>query len=319
VRDLRARGGELPRRRIPARGVEPAGAGHLAAGLARRRLNLFGRRPDADLVRNAPTLRRILPHVSPRRNDSVFYLPNEVEVDAAFEFLDKHNRTRPPDRPATLFHLLLRAISQGLALQPRCNRFVKGGRLWQHRDASLTFSAKRELSPDGAMLTIKRRFDPDRESLDEMIDGVYGLLRPARRGVESTSDKETRLLMRLPNALTGALVRGGDWLDRFGLLPRAMIEADPMFTSVFVANLGSVGHEAGFHHLWERGTCSAFCVMGRVKTAPDGRRRVGVNWSWDERVEDGAYSFVYTNGVKLRLESPELLLATPSEQREHSS
>jgi hypothetical protein len=263
-------------------------------------------------------MRRILPHVSPRRNDSLFYLPNEVEVEAALEFLDKHNRTRPADRPATLFHLLLRAASQGVALQPRVNRFVKGGRLWERRGVYLTFSAKRELSPDAPMLTIKRQFDPEHETLDEMIDGVYGLLRPARRGVESTSDKETRLLLRLPNAVTGAIVRGGDWLDRFGLLPRALIEPDPMFTTIFVANLGSVGHDAGFHHLWERGTCSAFCVMGRVKTGPTGRRSAGVYWTWDERVEDGLYSFVYTNGVKMRLESPELLLASPSELREHS-
>jgi hypothetical protein len=269
-------------------------------------------------VRDAAPLRRIQPHVSPRRSDSVFYLPNVVDADAAFEFLDKHNRTRPPERPATLFHLLLRAVSQGVALHPRCNRFVKGGRLWERRGIYLTFSAKRELSPESLMITIKRRFDPEHETLDQMIDGVYALLRPARRGVESTSDKETRLLLRLPNVLTGAIVRGGDWLDRFGLLPRAMIEPDPMFTTVFMANLGSVGHEAGFHHLWERGTCSAFCVMGRVQTGPTGRRTVGVNWTWDERVEDGAYSFVYTNGVKLRLESPELLLASPSELREHS-
>jgi len=278
---------------------------------------MFGRRPDADLVRGAPAMRRILPHVSPRRNDSLFYLPNEVAVDAAFEFLDKHNRTRPSEQPATLFHLLLRAVVQGVALQPRMNRFVKGGRLWARRGIYVTFSAKREISPDAPMITIKRRFDPE-ESLDQMIDGVHGMLRPARRGVESTSDKETRLLLRLPTALTGALVRGGDWLDRFGLLPLAMIEPDPMFCTVFVANLGSVGHQAGFHHLWERGTCSAFCVMGHVNTAPDGRRTMGLYWTWDERVEDGAYSFVYTNGVKLRLESPELLLVSPSELRARS-
>ena len=124
------------------------------------------------------------------------------------------------------------------------------------------------------MVAIKRRFDPEHETLDEMIDGVYALLQPARRGVESTSDKETRLLLRLPNVVTGALVRGADVLDRFGLLPLAMIEPDPMFTTMFVANLGSVGHEAGFHHLWERGTCSAFCVIGRVKSGPAGRRMV---------------------------------------------
>jgi hypothetical protein len=267
-------------------------------------------------VSDAPTLRRILPHVSPRRNESLFYLPNEVEVEAALEFLDKHNRTRPPERPATLFHLLLRAVAQGIALRPRVNRFVKGGRLWQRRGAYITFSAKRAISDSAPMVTIKRRFDAEHETLDEMIDGVYALLQPARRGVESTSDKETRLLMRLPNAVTGALVRGADVLDRFGLLPLAMIEPDPMFSSVFVANLGSVGHEAGFHHLWERGTCSAFCVIGRVKPGPMGRRIASVYWTWDERVEDGLYSFGYTNGVKLRLESPELLLASPSELRE---
>ena len=195
---------------------------------------------------------------------------------------------------------------------------MKGGRLWQRRGIYITFSAKRALSDSAPMVTIKRRFDPEHETLDEMIDGVYALLQPARRGVESTSDKETRLLLRLPNVVTGVLVRAGDALDRFGLLPLAMIEPDPMFASVFVANLGSVGHEAGFHHLWERGTCSAFCVIGRIKPGPAGRRIASVCWTWDERVEDGLYSFGYTNGVKLRLESPELLLASPSELRERA-
>jgi hypothetical protein len=279
---------------------------------------MFGRRPDADLVRGAPAMRRILPHVSPRRNDSLFYLPDEIDVEAALEFLDKHNRTRPPERPATLFHLLLRAIEQGVALRPRVNRFVKSGRLWARRGIYVTFSAKRELSDSAALVSIKRRCDPEHESLDDMIDRVYELVQPARRGVESTSDKETRLLTRLPSGLTGVLVRGADLLDRFGLLPLAMIEPDPMFATVFVANLGSVGHDAGFHHLWERGTCSAFCVMGRIQPGPTGRRSVRVCWTWDERVEDGLYSFGYTNGVKVHLESPELLIASPSELRARS-
>src|SRR5258706_9902432 len=165
-------------------------------------------------------MRRILPHVSPRRNDSLFHLPNDVEVEAALEFLDKHNRPRPAERPATLFHLLLRAIAQGIALRPRVNRFVKGGRLWHRRGVYVTFSAKRAISDASAMVTIKRRCEPEHETLDELVDGVYALLQPARRGELSTSDKETKLLLRLPNALTGAIVRTGDALDRFGLLPK---------------------------------------------------------------------------------------------------
>ncbi|MEM7410514.1 MAG: hypothetical protein AAF430_09810 [Myxococcota bacterium] len=273
---------------------------------------MFGRRPDARLVTDLAPVRRILPHVSPRRNDSVFHLEQQVDVEAALEFLDKHNLSRPSDRPATLFHLLLRSLSQGFVLRPGVNRFVKGGRLWEHDSIQLTFSAKRELVDGSPLLILKRRCDPEHESLDDLVDDVYARLLPARDGEVLTSDREASLLVRLPAFLTAWLVRGADWLDHFGLLPRALIEPDPHFTSLFVANLGSVGHDAGFHHLWERGTCSSFCVMGRVQPGPSGRRRVKLCWTYDERIEDGLYSYGYTNGVQERLERPELLLEPPS-------
>ncbi|HEY5657906.1 MAG TPA: hypothetical protein VIY27_08970 [Myxococcota bacterium] len=274
---------------------------------------MFHRRPDATLVSDAAPMRRIMPYVSPRRNDSTFYLPQEMEVEAALEFLEKRNPERPPDRPITLFHLLLRSCSQALVLRPGVNRFVKGGRLWQRDGAYITFSAKRAIVDGAPMLTIKRRFAAERESLDEMVDAVYDTLRPARAGVASTSDKETRLLLRLPGVVTGAAIRAANALDTLGLLPRSMIEPDPLFTSLFVANLGSVGHDAGFHHLWERGTCSLFCVMGRIRRRPDGRRVMTVCWTYDERVEDGLYSYITIDGIQERIEHPEQLLATTGE------
>lgn len=274
---------------------------------------MFGRRPDAKLVRDASPMRRIMPYISPRRNDSVFYLSTEVEVEAAFEFLDKRNRERPADRPITLFHLLLRSLSQMLVLRTGINRFVKGGKLWARDGTYLTFSAKRELVDGSPLLTIKRRFEADDEGLDEMVDGVYGKLRPARAGVESTSDKETKGLVRLPGFVTGLLVKSADGLDALGLLPRFMIESDPLYTSIFVANLGSVRLDGGYHHLWERGTCSAFCVMGRVTPAPDGRRSMRLFYTYDERIEDGLYASIALEGVHERLENPELLLASPAE------
>ena len=269
---------------------------------------MFGRRSDATLARNVASMRRIMPYVSPRRNDSAFYLPQEIEIGAALEFLDKRNRERPKERPITLFHLLLRSTSQALAMRPGVNRFVKGNRLWQREGAYLTFSVKRALVDGAPMTTIKRRFEPARESLDEMVDAVYDRLRPARAGVRSTSEKEAGLLLRLPGFVTGLAIRAADLLDAFGALPRGMIEPDPLYTSVFVANLGSVGHDAGFHHLWERGTCSIFCVMGRIRTEPDGRRMMTVCWTYDERIEDGLYSYITIAGIKDRIESPELLV-----------
>jgi hypothetical protein len=241
---------------------------------------MFGRRPDASLARDIAQMRRIMPYVS---------------------------------RPITLFHLLLRSGSQALALRPGVNRFVKGGRLWQRDGVYMTFSAKREIAEGAPMLTLKRRFEPERESLDAMVDAVYDRLRPARAGVESTSDRETKLLLRLPGFLTWAAIRAADTLDALGLLPRAAIEPDPLFTSLFVANLGSVGHDAGFHHLWERGTCSLFSVMGRIRPGPNGRRVMTVCWTYDERIEDGLYSYITIAGIQQRIENPELLLLTSAE------
>ena len=274
---------------------------------------MFGRRPDATLVKDHGPMRRIMPYISPRRNESLFYLSQDVAVDAALDVLEKCNRERSPERPITLFHLVLRTLTQALELRPGMNRFVKGGKLWQRDGIYLTFSGKRALVDGAPMITVKRRFHPERESLDEMVDGIYDKLQPARAGVETTSDKETRWLLRLPGFAIRAVVRGGDLLDHFGLLPRAMIEPDPLYASVFVANLGSVGLEAGFHHVWERGTCSIFCVIGKVKTLPDGRRVATFCWTYDERLEDGLYAYFTLEGVKERLESPELLLATTGE------
>ena len=273
---------------------------------------MFGRRPDATLA-NVPPMRRIMPFISPRRNDSVFHLAQDFDLEPAFEFLDKHNRERPPERPVTIFHLLLRSCSQALQLRPGVNRFVAGGRLWQKHDVFLTFSALREIADGARMITIKRRFVPEAESLDEMVDGIYGMLRPARAGVQSTADKETNLLLRLPVFLTSLLVRGADLADRLGLLPRVMIDSDPLFCSIFFGNIGSVGHPAGFHHLWEHGSCSIFCVVGKIEPRANGRRGMTVCWTYDERIEDGIYSAVTLAGIKARLEKPELLLLRTGE------
>jgi hypothetical protein len=268
---------------------------------------MFGRRPDASQVRQLSAMRRFMPYISPRRNDSVFHLAQEIEIDAALEFLEKKNRERPPDKPMTLFHLMLRSGSQALYLRPGVNRFVKGGKLWQRKGEWITFSAKIKIEDGAPLVTIKRKFEPVTESLDEMVDGIYGLIRPARAGRKSTSDKEMGLLLRLPGFVIKALLGLVHFADRFGLVPRGMIDSDPLYTSCFVANLGSVGHDAGFHHLWEHGTCSLFAVIGKVRRGEGGRRVVTICWTYDERVEDGLYSYITIAGIKERIEHPELL------------
>jgi hypothetical protein len=237
----------------------------------------------------------------------------EIEVEAALEFLAKHNAERPEDRPVTLFHLFLRSCAQGLYLRPGVNRFVKAGKLWQRDGEWITFSAKREIRDGSPMITIKSRVHPTTETLDEMVDGIYDRLQSGRSGKKTTSDKEMNVMLRLPGFVIRFLMFSMRIGDNLGLVPRSMIDADPLFTSVFIANLGSIDYPAGFHHLWEYGTASLFGVMGRIEPGANGRRKISVAWTYDERIEDGLYSYYTLEGIRERLEHPELLVTTQGE------
>ena len=96
--------------------------------------------------------------------------------------------------------------------------------------------------------------------------------------------------------------------DALGLLPRSMIQPDPMFSSVFLANLGSIDYPAGFHHLWEYGTCSIFITIGEIYKRWDGVRCVNVNYTYDERIEDGLHVAISLRQIKEGMENPEKIV-----------
>jgi hypothetical protein len=102
-------------------------------------------------------------------------------------------------------------------------------------------------------------------------------------------DRELGLLLRLPGPLRRAAFGVERTADAWGLLPRSFIEPDPMFASMFVANLGIVGLEAAYHHLYEYGTIGSFCALGRYQADAAGRPWTTVRFTLDERIADGLY------------------------------
>ncbi len=244
-----------------------------------------------------------MPFVSPGRNHSLVYFSQDLEVDAASAWLEQWNRGRAPDERLTLFLLFLRALARVLEERPRLNRFVAGGRVWQRDGIWISFAAKKRMDDDAPFATVKLRIDP-RTELTAWLDQVHGALRRGRSDEKATTDREMELLLRLPAPLLSLVMRAARGLDYLGLLPRAMIDSDPLYASAFVANLGSVGLDAGYHHLWEYGNVPIFCVLGRVRSDPDGRRRVTLKYSYDERVEDGLYCATSLERLRALLEKP---------------
>jgi hypothetical protein len=273
---------------------------------------LWWRRADGDLVEDGTDLRRIMPYVMRTRNESVVYFEQRVDVRAAERFVRAFNEAHPETR-ASVFHVVLWASRQGLAEFPGLNRFVAGGRLYQRKGIWISYSAKQRMKRGAPLIVLKRRFEPE-ESFLEMVTAMRTQLTTAKFGGErSTVDGELGIVLKLPGFARRLVFVAYRLLESLGAFPRAFIENDPLYASVFLTDLGSLGMDPAYHHLYEYGTISIFGALGRVRTELVGdpnsgrmeRKRIAtLRWSFDERVEDGLYAGYGLKQMQRLVEDP---------------
>ncbi len=272
------------------------------------------RRSDGDLIKGLSPERRIMPYLMRGRNESAVYHEQTYDISKARRWLREFNRAKPA-QPATMFHLFLWVAGQGLILHPHLNRFVSAGRLYQRRGSHVSFAAKKEFSSAAPLVTVKKTFARN-EPFAESVRDMTGQIGEGRTGKPRQVDKELRLALLLPGLLLRLVLWILRGLDRFNLLPRTMIESDPMYASLFVANLGSVGLDNTYHHLYEYGTISLFAVLGTQKKVmvvgrdgkPEMREVMQARWTLDERVIDGFYAGEALRYVQRVMEDPERYL-----------
>jgi hypothetical protein len=252
-------------------------------------------RADASLATDVPAYRRFMPALMPRRVDALVLFDQQLRVDRAEAYLGEVRAAHPETHP-TIFHVVLWALTQTIHRHPHLNRFVAGGRVWQRDGIWLAYTAKTELTEAGALVEVKHPFDPTLPFAD-MVRLTEAAAEEARRGGHGLAERELDAFVRLPPLLRRGVVRAAALGNALALLPRSFVEGDPFFASAFVTNLGSVGLDAAFHHLYEYGTIPIFCAVGRIHPAPvveDGEVVVGrvatVRFSYDERIEDGLYA-----------------------------
>jgi pyruvate/2-oxoglutarate dehydrogenase complex dihydrolipoamide acyltransferase (E2) component len=254
-----------------------------------------GGRPDGHVATEVPGYRRFMPALMPTRNGSIVFFDRVVEVAAAERFVAE-TRGAHPDLHPTLFHVVLWSLGRMFDRHPHLNRFLAGGQLYDRDGIWISFTVKTELSEDGTLVEVKHRCDPTQPFADFVRD-IESSVVVARAGSEALADKELSLFLHLPHVLRRGVVLLAGLANDLNLLPRAFIAGDPFFASAFVTNLGSVGIDAAFHHLYEYGTIPLFCTFGLVHdgvVARDGQpavtRVASLKFSYDERVEDGLYA-----------------------------
>ena len=256
-------------------------------------------RRDRDITREVPAYRRMLAHVTPDRDAASVSFRQSLDLSKTLPWLEAESERL--GHKVSLLHLYLAAAGRVLNERPRLNRYCTGTRFFQRDGVWASVSAKKSLEDGAKVVMLKVPLlatdDPNqvRERLAVELDA-------GRRGETLDQEKEHALFMRLPDFLIGWLVGLATWLDRRHWLPSILADPDPLFSSLVVANLGSVGLDAAYHHLYEWGNCPLFVVIGRI----DGTR-VDLEYTFDERVEDGLYCALSLKKLVGWVEDPETL------------
>jgi hypothetical protein len=308
---------------------------------------LFYDRSDGRRVRGLPAFNAILPYVMRKRNEASVLFSKDIDVEAAMAYARRKNSEpsvtdevrRSASGPATaataavaaasaaaagddatrdrysLFGVLIAAAVRTIALKPRLNRFVHRRGFYQRKGISVSFIVKKNLTEEAAEGTVKIRFD-GQETIDSAMEKIRAGIEAARSGEPRPDDREYGLAHRIPfgkAVLTGAFKA----LDRFNIAPGRMIDADPLYTSVYIANLGSIGLDTPYHDLYEWGTASIFMVVGRIfqketrRSGGELRHFVNIKCTVDERIAEGIY---YAHAVALfqrLVDKPESLELPP--------
>jgi hypothetical protein len=275
-----------------------------------------GDRSDGILLRRLPGFRKMFPYLMRTRTESVIYHAQRLRIGHTLAWLDQANAGR--DKKISVFTVILAAGVRTLALRPEANRFVVGRRLYQRRTIDLSFVVKRELTEEAAETTVKITFDP-RSTVSDVVERVNAVVQATRQNQTSRDESASEIVTKLPRSLTRLTMGGVRALDYFGFLPASFIKGDALYASAFLANLGSIGFDAVFHHLYEWGNAPIFVVVGKTKkepvVGPNGELEVqdvmDVKFSLDERVTDGIYFVTTINMFRDLVENPENLELSP--------
>ena len=254
-------------------------------------------------------LNAIMPFLMKRRCDSQVFYNVDFNVEPLSAHLEKTRR-------CTFFQAMLLALVKTMRRRPGLNRFIIGRRLYQREDLDISFVARRSLTDEGSETSIKMRIKADDDD-DMILKKITGHIGEAKEGAVKGDDKLIAFLVRLPRFMLRIVVSILTWLDFHLILPKDIEILDPLHCSAFIANLGSVGIEAPFHHLYEWGTCSLFVAIGKIgdKPAADGaggiklKKMVEVKVTLDERIADGYYFARALDIFKEYIEHPETLFA----------
>ncbi|MBN2853457.1 MAG: 2-oxo acid dehydrogenase subunit E2 [Clostridia bacterium] len=263
-------------------------------------------RADGKYIKELPTYIKFFPFIMRKRLDASVYFSQKIDLSKTMEYMKEHD--------VKIFHIFIAALLKLGIEKPVFNRFVVGKRVYQRKDLVIGFMAKQALDEKSKEISVKVYFEKT-DKLDDVKRKVQEKVDIVKNKGEFNVDSTIDTLMALPKWMTTLIFFVIRKIDHLGLLSKKFIDDNPMYVSAYVTNVGSIGLDAPFHHMYEWGTTSIFAALGKIHKDyiidDNSQMRItdvaNINFTIDERIADGIYMAKALNDFKSYMENPSLL------------
>ena len=206
------------------------------------------------------------------------------------------------------------AIVRILAEKPSLNRFVMNGRHYARNDISISLTIKREMTLESEETTLKIDFTGEENIFEIKAKLDEELNKSKKLSEENDTDQLAKILAKMPNLSLKIAVNLLRYLDRIGYMPKAVLKASPFHASAYLTNVGSLGIDAIYHHIYDFGTLGIFLAMGKKRKSyvfEEDKiieaRTISIAFVGDERICDGFYYASAFKSLNKYMKKPELL------------
>ena len=254
---------------------------------------LSKKRSDGYLVKDIDPYALLNPYIMPKRTESCVFYGRKIDVTNALEFLAEK---KEQGEYITMFNLVVAAIKRTIQERPKMHRFIAGDRIYEHKNFEVVYVVKRSLTDSAGDTIAHVGFEPS-DKLEDVARKMNEYNKELKDGADKDVDKLMNIFHWMPRIVLRMVVGLINILDYHGMLPKAFREMLPFYSSIWIANLGSIGADAPFHHLYELGTTSIFMTIGKIteevihgEKGDERRKFLDIKITLDERICDGFYN-----------------------------
>ena len=270
------------------------------------------RRRDGVRVKGLDGFHNILPYVMPKRTEAEVSMTEQFDVTDLVKYMKERNEEEGTE--LKIFHAICTAVARTIYHRPKLNWFISGKRFYERKDITLSFVVKQKFRDDADESLMFLKVEPDM-NLDTISKMILGDVEKLRREKSNDLDRLMDFVGSLPRPVLELFFGSLRVLEYHGIMPKALTDGDPNYSSVLLANLGSIGADSCYHHLNNYGTCSFMITIGVLhkeqKLMYDGswqeRDVINCTFTLDERLSDGFYNAKSLRIAKYLLEHPESL------------